>query len=171
MEISAQTVKELRDRTGAGIMDCRKALSEAGGNLGKAEAILREKGMRGPKDPSRETKQGLIASYRHPGDQLGALVELNCETDFVARTDDFKQLAYEIALHVAAADPKYLEKAAIPETALGGKRDALIEQLRAAGSAKNRSPSTSTPACSAGWRKSRCLSKPMCATPRSPFAN
>jgi elongation factor Ts len=129
-------VKELRDRTGAGIMDCRKALSEAGGEIGKAEALLREKGMRGPKDPTRETKQGLIASYRHPGDQLGALVEINCETDFVARTEDFKQLAYEIALHVAAADPKFLDKDSIPTATLAEQRAALIEQMRAAGSSE-----------------------------------
>jgi elongation factor Ts len=133
MEISAQTVKQLRDRTGAGIMDCRKALTESSGDLAKAEALLREKGLRGPKDPSRETKQGLISTYRHPGDQLGAMVEVNCETDFVARTDDFKQLAYEVALHIAAADPKFLEKSAIPEEAYVAQRAVIEEQMRAAG--------------------------------------
>ncbi len=130
MQISAQTVKELRDRTGAGIMDCRKALTEAEGSIAKAEALLREKGMRGPKDPTRATRQGLIESYKHPGGQLGALVELNCETDFVARTDDFRQLAYEIALHVAAADPKYPNRESIPESAIEEQKAAFTEQLR-----------------------------------------
>jgi elongation factor Ts len=133
MEITAQAVKELRDRTGAGVMDCRKALTEADGDQARAEAILREKGMRGPKDPTRETKQGVIATYRHPGDQLAAMVELNCETDFVARTEDFRNLATEVALHVAAANPLYLEKAAIPEEALQAQRAAFEEQLLATG--------------------------------------
>lgn len=133
MEISAQVVKQLRDRTGAGIMDCRKALTESGGDLNKAEAILKEKGMRGPKDPTRATTQGVIASYRHPGDQLGALVELNCETDFVARTEDFKQLGTEIALHVAAANPLYPEKAAIPAEDLARQRAEIEEQMRSTG--------------------------------------
>jgi elongation factor Ts len=133
MEISAQTVKELRERTGAGIMDCRKALTEAGGNLAKAEALLKEKGMRGPKDPSRETKQGLVESYKHPGGQLGSLVELNCETDFVARTEDFRQLAYEIALHVAAANPLFPDRESIPEAVIEAQAVAFTEQLRLAG--------------------------------------
>jgi len=133
MEISAQLVKELRDRTGAGVMDCRKALGESDGDVGKAAAILKQKGMRGPKDPTRETSQGVIASYKHPGDQLGALVELNCETDFVARTDDFKQLAYEVALHVAAANPSYSAKDQIPQEDLAKKRAELQEQMAATG--------------------------------------
>jgi elongation factor Ts len=137
MEISAQTVKELRERTGAGVMDCRKALIAAEGNLARAEAILKEKGMRGPKDPTRETRQGLIESYKHAGGQLGALVELNCETDFVARTDDFRQLAYEIALHVAAANPLYSERNAIPEADLARQRESLMEQLRLTGTAED----------------------------------
>jgi elongation factor Ts len=137
MEISAQTVKELRERTGAGVMDCRKALVEADGNLARAEAILKEKGMRGPKDPTRATSQGLIESYKHAGGQLGALVELNCETDFVSRTDDFRQLAYEIALHVAAANPRYIERSAIPDADLARERETIIEQLKLTGTAQD----------------------------------
>lgn len=133
MAISAQVVKELRDRTGAGVMDCRKALTESGGDVARAEAILKEKGMRGPKDPTRETKQGSVQSYIHANGQLGALVELNCETDFVARTDDFKQLAYELALHIAASNPTYLEQSAIPEQDLARQRAELEEQVRATG--------------------------------------
>src|SRR5581483_8216321 len=119
--------------TGAGIMDCRKALTESEGDLGRAEAILKEKGMRGPKDPTRETKQGLVQSYIHANGSLGALVEINCETDFVARTDDFKQLAYEVALHIAASDPKYLEQSAIPAEDLARQRIDLEAQVRATG--------------------------------------
>jgi elongation factor Ts len=133
MEISAQTVKELRERTGVGVMECRKALVEAEGNLARAEAILKERGMRGPKDPTRATNQGLVESYKHAGGQLGSLVELNCETDFVARTEDFQQLAYEIALHVAATNPLYSERSAIPEADLVRQREAIIEQLRLTG--------------------------------------
>jgi elongation factor Ts len=133
MEISAQTVKELRDRTGAGVMDCRKALLQSDGSVDKAEAILKEKGLRGPKDPTRATKQGLVESYKHPGGQLGAMVELNCETDFVSRTDDFQQLAYEIALHVAAVDPRYADREAIPAAVLEAQRVAFAEQLRLTG--------------------------------------
>jgi elongation factor Ts len=89
--------------------------------------------MRGPKDPTRETKQGIVQSYIHVNGSLGALVELNCETDFVARTDDFKQLAYELALHIAASDPRYLDKDAIPAEELARQRAELEEQVRVTG--------------------------------------
>jgi elongation factor Ts len=133
MEISAQLVKELRERTGAGIMDCRKALLEAEGSIAKAEAVLKEKGMRGPKDPTRETKQGLIEVYRHANGQLGSLVELLCETDFVSRTEDFTELAREIAIQIAAVNPTYVEQSAIPADVLEGQRAALADQLRLSG--------------------------------------
>lgn len=134
MEINAQLVKELRERTGAGIMDCRKALVESEGNIARAEALLKEKGMRGPKDPTRETKQGLVEMYRHINGQLGAMVELLCETDFVSRTEDFATLAREIALHVAATNPRYSEAAAIPEEVTAREREAIAEQMRLTGS-------------------------------------
>lgn len=135
MEISAQTVKELRERTGAGIMDCRKALTEAEGDLARAEAILAQKGAQKMAGRVRETKQGLVESYKHPGGQLGALVELNCETDFVSRTEDFRQLAYEIALHVAATNPRYVDRESIPQVEIEGQRAAFADQLQLAGSA------------------------------------
>jgi len=106
MAISAATVKELRDKTNAGMMDCKKALEEADGNMEKAIEILREKGIaKAAKKSGRITKEGLVASYIHPGDKLGVLVEINCETDFVAKTDDFKTLVKDIAMQVAAANP------------------------------------------------------------------
>jgi elongation factor Ts len=140
MDISAQAVKELRDKTGVGIMDCRKALIAAEGDVPKAEAILKEKGMKGPKDPSRATKQGVVESYKHAGGQLGAMVELNCETDFVSRTVDFQKLAYEIALHVAAVDPKYIDRESVPTSAIEAQKAAFAEQLALTGVSQDELP-------------------------------
>jgi elongation factor Ts len=106
MAITASLVKELRDKTNAGMMDCKKALEEADGILEKAIELLREKGIaKAAKKSGRSTKEGVISSYIHPGDKLGVLVEINCETDFVARTDDFKAFVKDVAMQVAAASP------------------------------------------------------------------
>ncbi|HET9493112.1 MAG TPA: translation elongation factor Ts [Chloroflexia bacterium] len=106
MDISAQAVKELREKTGAGVMDCKRALQESGGNMEKAMDILKEKGMtKHAKLAGREARQGLIESYIHTGGRIGALVEVNCETDFVARTEEFRTLAREIAMQVASMNP------------------------------------------------------------------
>lgn len=115
MEITAQAVKSLREATGAGIMDCKRALTEAAGDADKATQILREKGFQGAaKKADRETGQGLVESYIHGGGRIGALVELNCETDFVARTDEFRNLAREIAMQVAAMNPRFISKDEAP---------------------------------------------------------
>ena len=109
-DITAQLVKQLRDRTGAGMMECKSALIEANGDIGNAEVILRKRGIASAqKKSARVTKQGLIGSYIHSGGQLGVLVEVNCESDFVARTEDFQELVHDIAMHLAAADPKYID--------------------------------------------------------------
>ena len=109
-QVTAEMVKALREETDAGIMDCRRALVEAEGDMQKAKAIIRQRGIEGAvKKADRETKQGLVESYIHGG-RIGALVEVNCETDFVARTDQFKQLARDIAMHVAAKNPRFLTK-------------------------------------------------------------
>ncbi len=106
MEISAQQVKELREKTGAGMMDCKKALAETGGDFEKATNYLREKGIaKAASKAGRATKEGIIVSYIHPGDKLGVMVEINCETDFVARTDEFRIFAKDIAMQVAATNP------------------------------------------------------------------
>ena len=106
MDISAQAVKELRETTGAGVMECKRALQESGGNMEKAVEILRERGMtKHAKLAGREVRQGLIESYIHTGGRIGALVEVNCETDFVARTPEFRTLAREIAMQVASMNP------------------------------------------------------------------
>jgi elongation factor Ts len=117
--MSTALVKELRERTGAGIMECKRALDEANGNLDKAAEILRQQGMaKAEKKVGRAARQGLIDAYIHAGGRIGAMVELNCETDFVARTDDFKTLAHEIALQVAATDVRYISRAEVPADAL-----------------------------------------------------
>jgi elongation factor Ts len=110
-DITAKMVKELRDKTGAGMMDCKKALADSDGDLEKAIKHLRKSGIASAsKKSSRATSEGLIFSYIHPGDKLGVLVEINCETDFVARTDDFQAFAKDIAMQVAAADPKVVSR-------------------------------------------------------------
>ncbi len=116
MPISAAAVKELRDLTGAGMLDCKTALEQANGNLDKAKDILRQKGhAAAAKRAERVTAQGIVQAYLHHDSRLGALVEINCESDFVARTDDFRRLAQDIALQVAATNPRYLSPEDIPD--------------------------------------------------------
>ena len=130
MEISAKLVKELRERTGAGMMECKKALVEAKGNLPEAEIILRKHGIAAAsKKSARTTRQGIIGSYIHPGAQLGVLVEVNCESDFVARTDDFQNLVKDLAMQVAAADPQFIRKEDVTPEVL--KKEREIQRDRA----------------------------------------
>ena len=130
MEISAQLVKQLRERTGAGMMECKKALVEAKGELAEAEVVLRKQGIASAgKKSSRSTKQGVIGSYIHPGAQLGVLIEVNCESDFVARTDDFQELVKDLAMQVAAADPQFVRKEDVTEAVLVKERE--IQRARA----------------------------------------
>jgi elongation factor Ts len=130
MEISAKLVKELRDRTSAGMMECKKALIETKGNLAEAEIYLRKAGItKAGSKATRTTRQGTIGSYIHPGSQLGVLVEVNCESDFVARTDDFQQLVKDLAMQVAAADPQFIRKEDVTPEALDKEKD--IQRARA----------------------------------------
>ncbi len=123
MSVDAKTVKELRDKTGAGMMDCKKALSETSGDMEKAIIYLREKGIAAAaKKSGRATKEGRIISYIHPGDKLGVLLEVSCETDFVARGEKFIEFVRDIAMHIAAAAPSYLTKDEIPEDVLEQER-------------------------------------------------
>jgi elongation factor Ts len=113
--VTVKTVKALRDMTGAGVMDCKNALGEAGGDLQRAADLLRTKGAAtAERRAGRETNQGLVQSYIHSGNRMGALVEINCETDFVARTDEFRELAHNLAMQVAAMNPQYLDRENIP---------------------------------------------------------
>jgi elongation factor Ts len=123
-EITAALVKELRERTGAGMMECKKALVEAKGDIAEAEVVLRKHGIASAgKKAARATRQGLIGTYIHHGGQLGVLVEVNCESDFVARTGDFKELVHDVAMHIAAADPRFIRKEDVTEEVLAKERD------------------------------------------------
>ncbi len=130
MPVTAAQVKELRDKTGAGIMDSKRALEESEGDIAKAESILNAKGLASAaKKADRSTSEGLVVSYIHTGGRVGSMVELNCETDFVARTDDFGILGRNIAMQVAAMNPSYLDRASIPEDVEDIKdEELLIEQ-------------------------------------------
>jgi len=129
-EITAQLVKQLRERTGAGMMECKSALVEAKGDLPAAEVVLRKRGITSAaKKSSRTTKQGLIGSYIHHGGQLGVLIEVGCESDFVARTSDFQDLVHDLAMHIAAADPQFVRKEDVTAEALEKERE--IERARA----------------------------------------
>lgn len=129
-EINAAQVKQLRERTGAGMMECKSALVEAKGDLAEAEVVLRKRGIASAgKKASRTTKQGVIGSYIHQGNQLGVLIEVNCESDFVARTDDFMGLVHDLAMQIAAADPQFVRKEDVTAAALDKERD--IQKARA----------------------------------------
>ena len=138
MQVSAQQVKELRDRTGAGMMDCKSALAEAAGDLEKAVDVLRKKGLAAAaKRSGRVAADGAVTSYIHAGGKLGVLVEINCETDFVARTDDFQELARDIAMHVAAAEPRYVSREEVPAEVLERERAIFRDQAAASGKPAN----------------------------------
>ena len=138
MEITASLVKQLRDRTSAGMMECKAALVEAKGDLAEAEVVLRKKGIASAgKKAARSTKQGVIATYIHPGAQLGVMVEVNCESDFVARTDDFQNLVREVAMQIAAADPKWVRREDVPADAIEKEKSIYRAQMENAGKPAN----------------------------------
>jgi elongation factor Ts len=125
--ISAEAVKELRERTGAGFMDCKRALEETEGDMDKAVARLREKGLAAAaKKADRTATDGLVESYIHPGNKVGVLIEVNCETDFVARTDDFRKLVHDLAVQVAGLAPLYVDVERVPEADIEVKRGQLL---------------------------------------------
>jgi elongation factor Ts len=127
--ITAQQVKELREKTGAGFMDCRAALIEAGGDLERAAQLLRKRGQAvAQKKAARQAAEGAIGSYVHTGGKLGVLVEVNCETDFVARTAEFQRLCHDLAMHIAALSPRYLRREDVPADVLEAERQALRQQ-------------------------------------------
>lgn len=134
MAISAAQVKELRDRTGVGFMECKAALTEAGGDVEQAVTVLRKRGqVKAAKRAGRATSQGLVGHYVHQGGQVGVLVEVDCESDFVARTDDFRTLVREIAMHVAAADPRYCSREEVPAEDLERERAIYRAQFEGSG--------------------------------------
>jgi elongation factor Ts len=130
MASSAQHVKELRDRTGAGVMDCKEALQASQGDLEAAVEYLRKKGIAGAaKRAHRDTKEGVVSAYIHAGSKLGVLIEVDCETDFVARTEDFQGLVKDLAMQVAAASPAYVSREDVPATVLEKEREIYREQM------------------------------------------
>lgn len=130
-EISAKMVQELREKTGAGMMDCKKALTEAGGDLAKAEEVLRKKGLSAAaKKTGRAATEGAVASYIHMGGKIGVLVEVNCETDFVARTDGFQSLVKEIAMQIAAASPRWVRREEVPADVVAKELEIAKAQAR-----------------------------------------
>jgi elongation factor Ts len=134
MEITAAMVKELREKTGVGMMACKSALAEAGGNLAEAERLLRKKGVSAAaKKADRVTGEGQVAAYVHTGGKIGVLIEVNCETDFAARSDEFQQLVRGIAMHIAAAGPRFLRREEVSEAALAEEREIAREQALRSG--------------------------------------
>lgn len=132
--VPAQRVKELRERTGAGFNDCRNALVEAGGDVERAIDILRRKGQAAAqKKAQREASEGLIGHYIHAGGKIGVVVEVNCESDFVARTDDFQRLCHDLAMHIAALDPRYVRREEVTAEILDHEREIYREQARSTG--------------------------------------
>jgi elongation factor Ts len=138
MEITASMVRELRERTGAGMMDCKSALAEASGNMETAIDVLRTKGIaKAAKKAGRTTGEGVVSSYIHAGGKVGVLLEVNCETDFVARTEDFLSLVKDIAMHIAAADPKFVRREEVTADVLERERAIYKEQALQSGKPAN----------------------------------
>jgi len=134
VNISATQVKELREKTGAPMMDCKQALTEAKGDLEQAIVVLRKKGVAtAAKKATRVTTEGSVAQYIHAGGKIGVLVEVNCESDFVARTEDFKELVHDIAMHIAASDPKFIRKEDVTPEAYAREREIYLEQAKRSG--------------------------------------
>src|ERR1700726_1236902 len=138
MEIPAKLVKELRERTGAGFADCRAALVEAAGDIEKAINILRKKGQAAAaKKAQREASEGLVGHYIHAGGKIGVIVEVNCESDFVARTEAFQKLCHDVAMHIAALDPRFLRREEVTQEVLDRERDIYREQAKQTGKPEN----------------------------------
>ena len=138
MAIDANTVKQLRDKTGAGMMDCKNALTESNGDLDAAIDFLRKSGAaKAEKKGSRETKEGLVYSYIHAGGRLGVMIEVNCETDFVAKTDGFVELAHNLAMQIAATNPISLDKDSVSDAIIAKEKEIYIEQAKSSGKPDN----------------------------------
>ena len=134
MAVDPSLIKKLREKTGAGILDCRKALDETNGDMDRAVIWLREKGLAAAKNKAgRETREGLVSAYIHPGGKMGVLLEVNCETDFVARTDDFAQLVKDVAMHIVASDPSCVSRESVPEEGVKAERAVYLAQARESG--------------------------------------
>ena len=171
--ISASQVKELREKTGAPMMDCKQALTEAKGDLEEAVVLLRKKGVSvAAKKAARVTSEGSVASYIHAGGKIGVLVEVNCESDFVARTDDFKELIHDIAMHIAASDPKFVRKEDVTKADFDAREGNLPRAGGRFAASRRTSPRRWWPA---RWKSSMkrfaCWNSPSSRTRPSTFRN
>jgi len=138
MKITSQMVKELRDKTSAGMMDCKKALTDTDGDMEKAVDLLRKKGLAvAAKRAGRATSEGVIETYIHAGGKLGVMIELNCETDFVAKTDQFKELARDLGMHIAASNPLSVDREGVPADILAREKDIYVQQALESGKPEN----------------------------------
>lgn len=138
MKVTSQMVKELRDKTSAGMMDCKKALNETDGDMEKAIDLLRKKGLAvAAKRAGRTTSEGVIETYIHAGGKLGVMIELNCETDFVAKTDQFKELARDLAMHIAATNPVAIDRDSVPDQVLAREKAIYVQQALESGKPEN----------------------------------
>lgn len=138
VNISAQQVKDLRERTGAGFLACRNALAETNGDIERAIDVLRKKGQAAAqKKAQRQTSEGLVSSYIHAGGKIGVLVEMNCESDFVARTEEFRRLCHDVAMHIAALDPRFLRREEVTQGILDHEREIYHDQAKATGKPDN----------------------------------
>ncbi len=138
MAVSAKVVKELREKCGVGMMECKRALEESGGDVDEAIKLLRKKGMAAAdKKAARATNEGLVDTYIHAGGKLGVMVEVNCETDFVARNEEFQQLVHNVAMHIAAANPQFVSREEVPEESLAAEREIYLAQARETGKPDN----------------------------------
>ena len=169
MAIKAEDVKKLREKTGAGMMDCKKALAETGGDMEKAVAYLREKGLaRMVRRADRVAAEGIVEAYIHHGSKVGVLVEVNCETDFVARTDDFRALAKEIALQVAASKPLFVSREDVPEELIENEKAILKAQALNEGKPEHIAEKMLKPNVKF-YQKSVSRKQPYIRVPRKPY--
>ena len=170
-QISADSVKELRERTGAGFMDCKRALEESGGDLEKAVALLRERGVAAAAQEGRpRCPRGTVSAYIHPGGRIGVLVEVNCETDFVARTEDFQKLVRDIAMQIAGLAPQYATIESIPPEVLEAKRPSWPTTRSCRPSRRASGRRSSRASCASGSPRSCSTSSPS-AIPTRPWAS
>jgi len=168
--ISAAQVKELREKTGAPMMDCKQALTESKGDLEQAIVVLRKKGVSvAMKKAARAANEGSVASYIHAGGKIGVLLEVNCESDFVARTDDFKELVHDIAMHIAASDPKFVRKEDVTPEAFEREKDIYRAQAAATGKPAPVVEKIVTGKMEKFYERSACWSSPLSRTRPSAF--
>ncbi len=172
VKIDAKLVKELREKSGAPMGDCLKALQEAKGDMEDAFVVLRKRGMASAaKKASRTTNEGAVGTYIHAGGKIGVLIELNCESDFVARTEDFQELLRDIAMHIAATDPRFVGREEVPQADLDREKEVFLAQPAMKGKPERSSARSSKARCRSSTRKSACSTSRSSRKPRRPSSS